>query len=278
VTPPEHRVLPVERVDPPGLWLISMRSLPTRQAGARWLHRTQFRLRPRDVGTHLWPAMTVQIETPDGSTVSRNVEERSFEVRSVTPRFPGREEPFGLQQPAEAAPGSDRFLVGLLTGLGVASLGFGGWLAIRRSKVRPDASPEAAGSDAAGEPGASLWQWASDELGGALDALEFDPRSAANAGARLLRIYMSRRFGSNTQAATTRELERHEPSLAERSQWPDFLRILRNLDDVRFRPEAASSAPRGGSPADHGRIRSALEDSRRLVEASQPHGSHEAGR
>jgi hypothetical protein len=123
-----------------------------------------------------------------------------------------------------------------------------------------------------------LWQWATDELDGALDALERDPRRAANVGARLLRVYMSRRFGSATQAATTLELERHAPSLAERSLWPDFLRILHNLDDVRFRPKAASHGPGAGSRADSGRIRSALEDSRALVEASQPQGARESGR
>jgi hypothetical protein len=222
--------------------------------------------------------MTVQIEAPDGSQLSQDVEERSFEVRSVRPRFPGREEPFGLLSPSEPEPALDRFLVGLLAGLGVAALGFGGWLASRRWPPHSDVAPEASETRAAEAPSAGLWQWASDELDDALDALERNPRRAANVVARLVRVYMSRRFGSATQAATTLELERHAPSLAERSLWPAFVRILHNLDDVRFRPEAASHAPGAGSSADKSRIRSALEDSRALVEASLPQGSRESGR
>jgi hypothetical protein len=103
-------------------------------------------------------------------------------------------------------------------------------------------------------------------------ALEADPRQAASAGAHLLRVYMARRFGSETEAATTEELERKTPALAERTLWPDFVRILHSFDDERFRPHAVAldseaSRRRSGGSA---RIRGALEDSRRLVEASRP--------
>jgi len=76
---------------------------------------------------------------------------------------------------------------------------------------------------------------------------------------------MARRFGSKTEAATTEELERHTPALAEQSPWPDFVRILHSFDAQRFRPTAKNS-----SGAEEARVRSALEDSQRLIEASQP--------
>jgi hypothetical protein len=76
---------------------------------------------------------------------------------------------------------------------------------------------------------------------------------------------MARRFGSETEAATTEELERRTPALAERTLWPDFVRILHSFDDERFRPARDGARAQGGA-----RIRSALEDSRRLIEASRP--------
>ena len=111
------------------------------------------------------------------------------------------------------------------------------------------------------EPAMSLADWSRQEVDRALGTLESDPHQAANTGALLLRTYMARRYGGGTDAATTEELERRAPTLAQRSLWPDFIRILRNFDDVRFRPGGDAEERRR-------RTRRALEDSLRLVDAA----------
>ena len=110
-------------------------------------------------------------------------------------------------------------------------------------------------------PETSLGEWSRREIETALEMLERDTHAAANAGAQLLRIYVARRHGGRTEAATTEELARQTPTLAQRSLWPDFVGILHNLDDVRFRPNADGREGRR-------RTRRALEDARRLVDAS----------
>jgi hypothetical protein len=259
VTPPGYRVLPIAPVKLPALWLLGARALPPQENGARWIHRTRFRVRPRALGEQVWPATSVTIERPDGTTETLEVAERRFEVASDPERFPGREEPFGLQEPSPPADASPGFGIGVATGLGVAALLALVGLALRRA---PGPKPEDEG--AAARPDPSLASWARERLDEAIASCEQDARVAAGAGSRVLRVYMSRRFGSETEAATTEELERAEPALAERALWPDFVRILHSFDDERFRPHAAQ--PPGDSS--RMRIRNALAESQRLVDAS----------
>jgi len=264
VTPLGHALAPVAPVELPGLWLLGVRALPVESDGQRLTHRTEFRVRPRELGTHEWPAMTLRVEGPDGGVETLELPASAFEVASVADRFARREEPFGLQAPAIGEGGAG-FGLGLAAGLGFSAacalLAFG----VRRAVgARRDAAQAEALASREAAP-AGLREWSERELGLALEALEREPREAASAGAHLLRVYMSRRFGGNPLAATTEELEAETPSLAVRALWPDFVRILHNLDDVRFRP--AGSA---GESVGRARIRRALEDSLRLVAASLP--------
>lgn len=263
VTPPDYRVrnVPTQPID--GVALLGAQTLPPEQHEHHWTHRTRYRLRPEATGDHVFSSLQIDVERTDGTVEALELAERRFEVTSVRDRFPDREEPFGLEEPdpTEATPGDRGFVPGFVLGALLSCLVAIAVWGVRRQAGRARESREIPER----LPPVSLFEWTERELGQALETLQADPRRAASVGAHLLRVYMARRFGSETEAATTEELERRRPALAERTLWPDFVRILHNFDDVRFRPSEES--PR--SPGDP-RIRSALEDSRQLIEASRP--------
>jgi hypothetical protein len=258
LTPPEHRVLPVVPVKVQGLALLGVRAHAPERGTGRWLHRTSIRLRAELMGEAEWPASFVEIEDAEGTVERLEIPARSFEVASLSERFPGREEPFGLEGPLpEHVASGPSFALGVVLGLLLAAvIALCAWLVQRARR-------SGSGSEEPLEPPAlDLFAWTDRELRDAVEVLEADPRRAASAGAKLLRVYMARRFGSDTEAATTQELERRTPALAERSLWPDFVRILHSFDDERFRPARETPRP------ELGRVLAALEDTRRLVEAS----------
>lgn len=263
VAPPETRLLAVPAQQIEGLALLGAQELPPEQDEHRWVHRTRYRMRPDAIGEHVWPSLELELERADGTIERLELAERRFEVASMRDRFPGRDQPFGLEEPEPVmtAPGSPGFVTGLALGVLLSALAAGFVWGVRAAATRRRQSRRIP----VRTPGRSLFDWTEHELGEALDALEADPRQAASVGAHLLRVYVARRFGSETEAATTEELERRTPALAERSLWPDFVRILHSFDDERFRPE-----PEGARAPRDARIRSALEDSRRLIETSRP--------
>ena len=112
----------------------------------------------------------------------------------------------------------------------------------------------------------SLWDWAQSEIARAFDSLESDPRTGANLGSRFLRHYVESRYRTLTAASTTEELALQKPPLAAHRQCPDFVRVLRRMDDLRFRPGSGESS--AGDEAV--RIRAALEDARAFLESSSP--------
>jgi hypothetical protein len=272
VTPPQHSLQPIVPQPVEGLSLLSVQALAPDTGSAReidnqrWTHRVHFRVRAESVGPKQWPETRVEVVDATGSLHTIQLPARSFEVASVRDRFPERDQPFGLEEPPREDAGMGGFGFGLGLGLGVAlglAIALGVWLARQTRIVRNQRLPASETT-----PPRDLFEWTDRELEEAIAALGADPHRAASAGAHLLRVYMDRRFGSDTHAATTEELDRHEPALAERSSWPDFVRILRSFDDERFRPSPGD----GGTP--HApRVRAALEDSRRLVEASRPPGA-----
>jgi hypothetical protein len=266
VAPPSHRVSPVPRRHIEGVALLGAQALAPKKGPHRWTHRTRFRIRPESVGIFEWPALEIDIEPDDGDAYTLELPVRSFEVASLQDRFE-RDEPFGLEDLEATAPegGLPGFFGGLALGV-LLSVGVAMTLLLARrfSIHRAEAQP------AGDKPIAlTLFDWTEGELSEALAVLDADPRRAASAGANLLRVYMARRFGSTTEASTTEELERRTPALAERSSWPDFVRILHHFDDERFRP-------RNGEAETGARVRSALEDSRRLIESSRPPPSRDA--
>lgn len=266
VTPPEHRVLPIPMTKLPGLWLLGARALPPEPAPHRWVHRTQFRVRPRELGRFTWPTTEVVVEGPDGASRALAIEARGFEVVGQEATFPGRTQPFGLQQPVEASGSGVGFGLGFTLGfaLAVVLAALALWLrGRRRSSRRPEAEEVAVET-------LDLQAWSRQELSDALAALESDPSRAASIGAHLLRAYVAKRYDSPTRAATTEELERHEPALAERRLWPELVRLLHHFDDVRFRPHRQPEGARDAAVQQ--RIRAALEGTRALVESSRPSG------
>ncbi len=269
LTPPDHRVLKVVPTKIPGLALLGIRTLEPERSAQRWLHRTRLRLRPETLGPHEWPAGFVEVEDAEGTIHRLTVPARPFEIASLQDRFAGRKEPFGLEEPAQGkADATGGFGRGVAVGVTLSLLaGLCTW-GVRRRIERP--AYRVAQRDE--PPAVDLFDWTDGELREALEVLEADPRRAASAGAHLLRVYMARRFGSETEASTTEELEARTPALAERSLWPDFVRILHRFDDERFRPaRVATLAARPES----GRVLAALEDTRRLVEASKPHAARD---
>jgi hypothetical protein len=263
-TPPDHRVLPYETPEVPGLWILDATAVETERGVRRWMHRTRIRVRPRELGLHEWPATRVSIESSEGARFSLELPGSRVEVVSILPEIPDRVAPFGFLSP-EAVAGNAGLgalswaAVGaLVTLLAMALIAAArGWRA-RRSASEP-------GGPAA--PTLDLWQWVEAQFASADQRLEREPRAAANAAARGIRLYVAGRFGTRTQAATTPELEATAPPLAVRSRWPYFLRILRVLDDVRFR---SLGEQRDDHSEDRDRIRAALEEARRFVEDSVP--------
>lgn len=263
VTPKEHHVLPVAPVELPGLWLLGVRSLPVSETEDRLVHRTEFRVRPRELGTHTWPEMKVRVELPEGTSETLVLAPREFEVTSVRNRFADRDEPFGIESLETAPAPSGGFGAGVATGIGLSALALLVALALRRAAAdRADRAAARALASRA-QPKTSLGEWSTREIENALEMVDDDPRAAANAGAQLLRVFVARRYGAGTEAATTEELARRTPTLTLRSLWPDLVGILNSFDDVRFRPNGDGSERRR-------RTRRALDDTRQLIEAASP--------
>lgn len=261
VAPPSHRVSPVPTRNIEGVALLGARALPPEKSPQRWTHRTQFRIRPEAVGVFTWPALEIEILPEEGDPYRLELPARRFEAASVRDRFPDREQPFGLEELDDSADRgtSPGFLAGLALGVSLSALTALVWLLVRRTTEQRTER----GATLERPVPLDLFEWTEHELAEALAVLDADPRRAATAGARLLRVYMARRFGSATESATTEELEQRTPALAERSAWPDFVRILHSFDDERFRRRSAETIV-------DARVRAALEDSRSLIETSRP--------
>ena len=260
-TPPGHRVLPVAVAEVPGVWILESLVDPTEKSATRWLHRTRVRLRPRETGTFSFPQSQLTIESESGEQRVLLLASREFEVVSILPSFPDRTAPFGLQEltanatsvgllwPTVAA--TLAALVAILTGM------------LWRRRGQDALSPEEAPVSA---PPPTLPEWSQRQLAQAFEALEREPREAANAGARFLRHYVDSRFHTHTSASTTEELAALKPPLAAHFYWADFVDALQSLDELRWRPLANN---RDDSAQ---RVRSALESAQRFLEASSPRG------
>ena len=266
VAPPGSQVrnIPLQAVA--GLALIETRTLPAERGEQQWKHRLRLRFRAEAVGEHVWPGLELEVEGPDGNLETLALPERRVEVASVRKLFPERDQPFGLEAPeAEIEASSPHgLLAGIALGVILASLLALATLSIRaglrhwqRTRQQIPEVP----------PGGDLFEWTEREIAEALDCAATQPRKSASQGAHLLRVYMARRFGSDTRASTTEELERRTPALAEERLWPDFVRILKGFDDERFRPPEDETSAGGGE-----RTRSALEAARQLLESSRPTG------
>jgi len=261
VTAPNHTPRPWS---PPseveGVWLLGSEALPAEKSAARWVHRTRFRLRPRQVGGFVWPGGSLPVEAPDGSTELVEWEELAVEVPSLIPEYPGRTTPFGARPVAPiaaAAPVWGPAAAGALFTLACVGLVA---LARRRRRAGAAAAPPA------GPAQTAPWQRARAEFDTADAQTEERPFDAAHTTARALRRYMESRFGAAAAGRTTEELSRATPPFAVTSRWPAFVSILEGLDAFRFRPDSEPAARASA----HARAAELLDEARRFVEASVP--------
>ncbi len=258
VTPPDHRVRPVAPpADVKGFWLLGSEALPVEREPTRWVHRTRLRIRARELGVFLWPAVQVEIDGPDGAHAVLDVPGHTLEVTSVLPDHAGRSTPFGLRSPGALGRGGSP-LRAALVGAALALSAVGLVVLVRRERARRREL-----ADAAAGAGPTPDRAAFDEAIAALAvaANDADVRRAADRAARALKRYAALRFGAATFAATTPELRAESPPFAMRSRWPSFVSLLEALDARRFPPdpEAASAE-----------LRARIEESVAFVRESAP--------
>jgi hypothetical protein len=264
--PPGHVVLPPVLPAPPeGLWVLGSETLPAERESARWLHRTQVRVRARDVGELVWPGSRVEIEAPDGARTSLAIEPLAIEVVSVMPEHPDRLVPFGPREPPDAdAPRSGAF-AGAAIGAGLTLAGIAAARAIARRRARR-AALGAETPAAPSPPTAAPWEEARAAFAHARDEAAADPFAASERAARALRRYADRRFGTHAGACTAQELAAAAPPFAATTRWHLLVAALAGLDAHRFRPQAdreARDALGGALPA-------ALAAAERFVEETLP--------
>jgi hypothetical protein len=255
VTPPGHSLRPVRppsEVD--GFWLLDSRALPVTRSPSRWVHRTQMRARAREPGEYTWPALRVEVETPEQGVVELLLEARPLEVTSVGERFPRRAEPFPLRGARSSEGGA--FLMPFAGGVAL-TLGAVALMALVRRLRRPHGrSPETTPREAHATP---RWRAAQATIETALETCGGSPERAADAASAALRHFFSYRFAVSARTLTTEELVGLAPPLGAEKYWPALLEILEALDAVRFRPGMQGAA-----------LRETLEGASALVAAAAP--------
>jgi hypothetical protein len=242
VTPPDHRVRPIAPPEAiPGLWLLDVETPPASRESGRWVHRTRFRVRARQIGSFTWPAQEVQVERPDGGSLAVSLEERPIEVESVAREMPGRAEPFGLRGPPERAARPGGFWGPALFGAFAALAAVGLVHLVRRERAGAPLV-EAGAAPHGGIPGGE-WHEAVASLAAAGEDAERSPAEAADRVSAALRGFVTRRFGLRADALTSEELAGTTPPFAMTTRWPALVALLARLDALRFRaapePDAA---------------------------------------
>jgi len=265
VTPAGARVLPQHQKEVEGLWLLD-REEDVQEVGAgRWLHRTRFRVRAREVGLHEWPAGSIEIENADGDAERIEVPALQFEVASTVAALPARDRPFG---PLGVDARGGGFSAGSFAAGAAAAatcLALVG-LARRRRAAKENDSSSAVGTAASPDVGIDLDEYTRREIERIRAGAGDDALVAANRASVLLRGYVEQRFRVEALHKTREQLaEIHVPLAAKRS-WPELMRILRNLDELRFRP--AHGAPSQSLAS----LEACLRDIETFAAARKPRG------
>jgi len=234
ITPPGHAVRPFETpTEVPGLWVLDSKDAGAHEAPGRRVHSTRVRLRTRDVGQFEWPGGSVEVESPEGEVSSVSYEALPIEVVSVMPNHLGRGAPFGLPPPLAADSRPTRRWPWAAGGALAAWLGLAGarWVR-RRAKAL-----EATSVMQAAPPVAPPWDAALAALAAAESSAATRPLDASHRAAAALRHYVDHRYRTDTVARTTEELAATEPPFAATSRWPGFVSLMRDFDELRFRPQ-----------------------------------------
>jgi hypothetical protein len=231
VTPPNWTVAPLQPAQPPaGFWLLDAEALPPEKRESRWLHRTQLRIRARELGRFEWPAGTAEVESADGTRQQLALPAQPLEVVSVLEDAPDQLTPFGVR-PLPEAPARSLLAAAAAGALGsLATLGLV-LLMMRRRRARLSASPKAA-------PREPPELRASADLAAARGALAADPRAAADAASAALRRFLQDRFGVPALSRTSEELAALAPPFALSTRWLPLVGLLGSLDVERFAPPA----------------------------------------
>jgi hypothetical protein len=261
-TPPGFAMRPLAPPDAAALeplWLLDAEALPVDKQGQRWTHRTRLRVRAREVGPGVWPALAIELTGPEGERTRLDTAARPFEVVSVLAEFPDRVAPFPLRRPGGDASGVSP-LAAAAGGAAAALAAVAAVALARRARRRRSA----ARAGAAGDPGAAgaPWQDALAALGAAATLDDTDWRQSADRCAVALRRYATRRWGFPVECRTTEELADLAPPFALALRWPAALDLLRELDALRFRPVV--------TPGAGARVQRLVEDARRWVTDTIP--------
>lgn len=254
--PSGHRVLPVPAPRLEGAEILSVHSDVRELDRGSWLHRTVLQLRPLEPGVLDWPATAIEVEAPDGNRVVLALEARKFDVDSILGRERPDRQPYGLRSVPEPVLGAG-FASGLLVGGLLAGLSTALLFRLRRASQtgKQEESRDIPRTPTRNEAGPHSRR-ALDE---ARALAASDPRAASNAGAALLRVFASRRFGCELQALTTEEIAERGPAALPSRCLSQLLALLRRYDADRFRPQSA-----GPGRAD---VSASLEATERFVEA-----------
>ena len=232
VTPPEHSVRPVAApTDVPGLWILAAEAQPVSKESTRWIHRTALRVRARSLGAFTFPAMSVEVEAPDGGVAALAVDALPIEVVSILPEIPDRITPYG---PRRFPPTQMRTPIwGSAAAGAIGALAIVGLVALARRQRR--LGSETVGA-APGPPVTASWVLGKQDIQSARDRSTSHPFEAAAAASLAMRRYMTRRYPCSVTGLTTQELVETTPPFAATSRWPVFVNLLERLDRFRFLP------------------------------------------
>jgi len=236
VTPPDHRVAPVQVPKAaPGLVIVDAELPSVDREPGRWVHRQRFRARARATGPLVWPELALGVETPAGERVTVTAAARPFEVVSLLAEHPERRSPFSFRAPSGAGePGRGPWLPALLGSLfTLAALGLIALVRRVRSRPEPDASLAHEASDARAERLLAALRRAEGEA---------DLVRAADVASEAFRAWAAERFRApRLRRATTEELAVSAAPYLLSLRYPAFLAVVQAFDALRFPPPRAQA-------------------------------------
>ena len=256
VTPPGQQVAPVAPPDElQGVWVLATETPSVDRSASRWVHRMGYQIRAKATGRFAWPVQEVEVRAPDGTTVTAVTTERPFEIAEISAEYPGQLSFFSFRtlDPVDTDRGPWLPALGgaLATLFGVALVAL-----VRHSRRGDHASPAGSGAVAPSARRSSL-----AALAAARELTETDLLRAADMASSALRLYGAGRYALPMLTCTTEELAQKSPPVSLGDRWCEWLRVLRELDGVRF------------LPADHPRaaaVEEVIDRARTLVSEGAP--------
>jgi len=256
-TAPGQRVL---RFEPPeslaGFEILAWRRLPVVREPRRWLHRHRIQLRALEIGRFEWPALRLEVATDDDTLSVLELPPIELQVASIMHEHPNRKVPYGARnapKPQLEQRTRLRTVAVAATSLVLAAVAFVLFVRRHTREERP-----------ARQPSPAPWSAALDDFDRAAD-LGSDVAAASHHAVAALHDYMGRRFGARTRMHTSEELTDIDPPYAATSSWPAFVGMLRDFDELRFRPANGEHEDRRSSD-----FTSTLARARAFVEATTP--------